>query len=169
MITREKFFGGGKYLSFGTDVQISFGHGRAQTLVPTAPGLAAILPDARSIPGTGGPVFLLFNTGAHSVDIEDQDGGIVGTIAPGYTSPVLLSNNGFAAGVWHMKSTEFIPSSTSTPTPTPTTSGSASVSASASTSGTAGTTGGTTAGSSGNTEQQSPFTLHSQTGLDNPV
>lgn len=115
-VTIEKFYGEGAYTSFAADGDIFLGKGRAQSFTFTAPSLALTLPDARDFNHTGGPIFFILNVGANAFDLEDNAGGVVGSIAAGFMTPVLLSNNTTQAGAWHIDTTAFSdPDPTDTP------------------------------------------------------
>ena len=111
----EKFYGDGAYTSLSADGPIYLGKGRAQSFTFTSPSLALQLPDARDFNHAGGPVFIIFNVGANAFDLEDNAGGVVGSIAAGFMTPVLLSNNSTQAGVWHIDTTAFTSPTSTTP------------------------------------------------------
>lgn len=76
---------------------------RLQALSATAGGLAVIMPDATKME-TGGPVFVIQNTGTNSILIKNSAGSTIATAPPGLNTPIYLSDNTTSAGVWHADS-----------------------------------------------------------------
>lgn len=134
-VSIETFFGGGSLGNPGAGIPLLVGNGRIQSLAFQSAGLAATLPDARRFNHTGGPVFILFNVGADAFDLEDNTGGVVGTIAPGCSTHVLLSDNTTRAGRWHIDCDPWVGSTSASvsASPSPSPSPSPSVSESATT------------------------------------
>lgn len=73
---------------------------RLQVLSSTVAALSVILPDATTME-TGGPVFVIQNTGAFAINIKNAAGIVIASAAAGASTPVYLSDNSTSAGVWY--------------------------------------------------------------------
>ncbi|HZM01045.1 MAG TPA: DUF2460 domain-containing protein [Planctomycetota bacterium] len=73
--------GGGKKVTFSSDVSVAHVDGRVIVLDPAGAGLTVTIPDATTL-DSGGPHFIFVNDGSDDVDLDDG-GGVVGTVAAG--------------------------------------------------------------------------------------
>jgi hypothetical protein len=98
MITQETFNGGAAYSATFTGP--AYTGGRVLNLAPTAAANLG-LPDATEL-NPGGPYFIIFNSGTHTLTLRDADGGTVGTVAAGASGWVFLMAGGSLAGSWRI-------------------------------------------------------------------
>lgn len=94
-------YGGGRYLEFSSDISISLGEGRAQTLKPTLGGLSVLLPAAGGAP-KGGPYFFIRNDGGVAFTLKDSAGGAVATINAADQVEVWLGENVSGSRIWYV-------------------------------------------------------------------
>lgn len=98
------YFGGGQFVAGAADFVIAPALARGWVLSPTAAGLYAVLPDARTV-RPGASVSLL-NEGAYPLGLKDGDGTILlpatglGSLGTGFSARVVLVDASTAAGTW---------------------------------------------------------------------
>lgn len=66
----------------------------------TGGGLTAVLPSAVGLRAGGDSQYVLLNSGAHDIDIEDAAGGTLVALAPDDYAELILADNSTAAGAW---------------------------------------------------------------------
>lgn len=100
MITAEEQMGRAIQVSFGSDQQLYTGI-RWWTLIPSGAGLAVVLPagNAKNM-RLGGIHFYLFNNSAHSLDLKNQGGTVIRTIAAGKVVEVGCTRVTTTNGSW---------------------------------------------------------------------
>lgn len=100
-IEDEFYYGGAKdHGSITADVQLVVGEGRVQSFDPDA-GRTVILPEADDLP-PGGPYFYLRNdSSSNTLDVDNQDGTNLTTIATESTIIVILHQNANNSKIWY--------------------------------------------------------------------
>lgn len=79
------------------DETLTLAEGRTQVFNPTGAGHSLFLPDETTIPD-GGPIFFLVNeSGTYTMDLEDDDGVFVATLAISSIATVLKAND-----IWYV-------------------------------------------------------------------
>lgn len=84
MISLATEFGGARYTSSGTSIDLNWYGARVHALNATAGSLTFDLPPTDAHPlGKGGPAFYILNVGANSFTLRDSAGGTVVAVPAG--------------------------------------------------------------------------------------
>ena len=86
--------------SSATDVTLTASSNQVQQITMTAFGKNVILPDATTFTTTGGPKFIIENSGAIAFDVAATGSGRMFGVAPGQTVEISLSSISTASGGW---------------------------------------------------------------------
>lgn len=97
----EEVFHGGSYDqgTVGTDVAITLSQGRLHTITPNTSGLAVLLPPEEDVE-PGGPLFVLANQGADSLEIQRDDAVKLVDLPAGQVAVVYLSESSGGSRTW---------------------------------------------------------------------
>lgn len=96
-LSRDAFFGRGKYLSISASRTLNPREARGYVIVASGTQ-NAVLPDARTL-RPGGPIFFIYCNGG-TVTVRDAAGGLGATLTIGKLYEVYLTDNSTLAGVW---------------------------------------------------------------------
>jgi hypothetical protein len=94
------YAGGAGSSAMPTDIDLTASSPRVLTLSPTVAGRFVTLPNAVTMPALGGPLFLLNNIGAHTIQIRTFAGGALGEIQPGQIATISLAAQNSPQGTW---------------------------------------------------------------------
>lgn len=92
-------YGAASTTSSAVDITLTNTSNRVQNVTMTAASKSVILPDATTIV-TGGPVFIITNSGANIFSINLNGGLLITTLAPSQSAMLELVDNSTAAGKW---------------------------------------------------------------------
>jgi hypothetical protein len=95
MISQATWFGGARYTSSGSSIDLNWYGARVHTVAATAGSLSFDLPptDAHAL-GKGGPVLYVLNVGANSFALRDDAGGAVATVPAGDAAVLAIKADG---------------------------------------------------------------------------
>lgn len=99
VVTQAAFLGGSHNESFASNITLKVSNGRVQVLNPTAGSLEAALPDATTVTA-GGPVFYIINSSTNSLDLTDDGGTTLETLAQNDMVIASLLDDTTSDGVW---------------------------------------------------------------------
>ena len=97
--------GGASTVSQGTSLTLTSASNRVQNVGFTAANLSVTLPDATTL-STGGPTFIITNTGVFTFDIKLNDGSILVTLTGGQSANLNLLSIATSNGTWN---TNYLP------------------------------------------------------------
>lgn len=102
MISDLVHYGGARYQTTGSTINLVSNDARVQVILPTA-AIQCRMPDARTMK-TGGPCFYLINVaGAQSMTFRTTNGTLMSVLLANQYAHIALVDNSTAEGVWQWR------------------------------------------------------------------
>jgi hypothetical protein len=99
-VTPQNLAGGAAVTALSGHLALTASSAKFQSVSSTVAGRFVVLPDATTIPNTGGEIFVITNTGSSSIAVRNSVFDLIAILDQGETVFIYLINNSTLAGVW---------------------------------------------------------------------